>query len=239
MKTSTFFPALAVAAAVTLFAASAAADTVVLDATNSTFDSLIGATSGTVNGVSFVAAGGTGTFSRGASIGGYTGFGVSGGIMQNEIDIGETITVSLGSLHTIRSFDVAFLFNGPEFGDVNERVTVTAFNSVNSTSQTATLTATGDNSAFWTFNSQTIVSLSLAADGSAGAWRVSDPFGSFQYDSLVFGAASGVCRTTTGCSGSDYALMAVTVAPEPQVFALMLAGLGAVGFLARRRRLQN
>ncbi len=236
MKTSTFFPALAGAAAVSLFATNAAADTVVLDATNSTFDSLIGATSATVNGVTFVAAGGT--FSRGASIGGYTGFGVSGGIMPHEIDIGETITLSLGSLHTIRSFDVAFLFNGPEFGDVNERVKVTAFNSVNSTSQTATLTATGDNSASWTFNGQTIVSMSLAADGSAGAWRVSDPFGSFQYDSIVFGAASGVCRNS-GCLGSDYALMAVTVAPEPQVFALMLAGLGAVGFLARRRRLQN
>lgn len=40
-----------------------------------------------------------------------------------------------------------------------------------------------------------------------------------------------------GAAGSNYALKSVVAAvPEPETYALFLAGLGAVGFLAARRR---
>ena len=91
MKTSRLFPALAVVGAVALVAGNAVADTTLLDANTLTWDvPLIGNAFGTVNGVFFEAAGGSGTFSKGLGIDGYTGFGVGGGT-ANEIDIGETI----------------------------------------------------------------------------------------------------------------------------------------------------
>jgi hypothetical protein len=37
-------------------------------------------------------------------------------------------------------------------------------------------------------------------------------------------------------NGPDYKVLAVSAVPEPQTYALMLAGLGAVGFVAARRR---
>ncbi|MFN6995089.1 MAG: FxDxF family PEP-CTERM protein [Aquincola tertiaricarbonis] len=46
-----------------------------------------------------------------------------------------------------------------------------------------------------------------------------------------------VSGTVSGKSGGSYLLnAAVTPVPEPETYALMLAGLGAVAFIARRRK---
>jgi hypothetical protein len=54
------------------------------------------------------------------------------------------------------------------------------------------------------------------------------------YGSSHFGATAPNGSTVTGASGTTYALAAAV--PEAETYALMLAGLGLVGFAARRAR---
>lgn len=49
----------------------------------------------------------------------------------------------------------------------------------------------------------------------------------------VKGTAVGVSRTATGTYSGT---LEVTPVPEPETYALMLAGLGAIGFMASRRK---
>ncbi len=72
---------------------------------------------------------------------------------------------------------------------------------------------------------------SFAFSGVTGS--ISHPFGALDagdYHYQVKGDADGV-------TGGSYALTsAVTAVPEPEIYALLLAGLGVVGFLAKRRK---
>ena len=82
------------------------------------------------------------------------------------------------------------------------------------------------------------------------AGAVDTALGSFAFDgttgntSFAYGAlAAGdyyylVSGTGTGSIGGFYTLSSstVTAVPEPHAYTLMLAGLGVVGFLARRRK---
>ena len=73
---------------------------------------------------------------------------------------------------------------------------------------------------------------SFAFDGTTG--DVPHSFGSLGaggYHYLVSGKANGT-------RGGSYSLTSVSAIPEPQTYALLLAGLGVIGFVARRRRPQ-
>jgi hypothetical protein len=221
-------------------AGSAHADISLLDA--SMYPTLVGSNGATIGGVTFGTNAGK-TFVE-KTKGGFSGLGVSGGRTGDEIDMDETVGMGWANGLTITSFSVGVLYNGPEFGDFAEIAKVTARNGdavvgvgllqVDATNNTlATFTILGNPSG-------TVINLSPATENEGGAWTVLNPFGNAQVTSLHFTALeSSMCGTQTRCTNqSDYTLSSVTAVPEPGTYAMLLAGLGALGFVAKRRKIK-
>lgn len=184
---------------------------------------------------------------------GFSGLGIAG-LTAGEIDVGETARVSWTDDVPVTDFSVALLYNGPEFNDWAEIAKVTAYRGgVQVAYATLSVDGTGgpgnETNAAWSFAGGVVTNLSAATQAislvspllGGGAWRVTNPFGNMAIDRLDFTAkASIICPPGQTCTNqSDYVLSSVGVVPEPQTYALLLAGLGAIGFMAKRRRLQN
>jgi len=152
-------------AAAALACAGAAQAQSLLD--SSTYASLVGSNAGTVNGVNFAASGGdfATKFDNG-----WGGLGVTGGGSGNEIDIGESITMSFAA-QVISDFSVALLFFCSGFGDHREMAKVAVYNG-DSLLGTYALTAGVDGSspgAAWT-GLGSVSNLSAPTSGGGAAW---------------------------------------------------------------------
>ena len=201
---------------------------------SSMYGAIAGTQNITLNGVTFTSAPGDFIVKN---LNGFSGLGVTGGPTGDEIDIGETVTMSFAA-QVVSDFSVAFLYNGPEFGDWREIAQVTAYNGAAVTG-IYTLTVGNDGAipgATWS-GSGTVTNLSLPIDTGGGSWRVSGtPFGNTAITGLSFTALNSTLCQSECNNQSDYALSSVNAVPEPETYALMLAGLGTLGFVARRRK---
>ena len=179
-----------------------------------------------------------GKFDFKAAQGGYQGVGVEGAT-AGEIDRTEKITGVLNQAYGISQFTLGLLFDGPEYGDVNEKAQVTVdFADDNSSALFSyTLTSTSATTADWSGFAGVVQNLSPATLSLGGAWSVLNPFGNRKINSISFTALNGVCGSAGGyCNNqSDFTLVSVTAVPEVETYAMMLAGLGLMGTIARRR----
>jgi len=201
---------------------------------SSMYGAIAGTQNVTVNGVTFSSAPGDFIVKN---LNGFSGLGVTGGRTGDEIDIGETVTMSFAA-QVVSDFSVAFLYNGPEFGDWREIAQVTAYNGA-AILGIYTLTVGNDGAipgATWS-GAGSVSNLSLPTDAGGASWRVlGNPFGDAAITGLQFTAlASGLCQSTCD-NQSDYALSSVNAIPEPETYALMIAGLGALSLVTRRRK---
>jgi len=162
----------------------------------------------------------------------WTALGVDGEILLNQSltytassdDAGAQVD---GVPFEVPSFTVAFLFDGPEFGDVEEVMRVEGTRA-DGTKFTGDLQIKFDSMPMWSPGGATIDELSPATQGGAAVYRVTNPFGDEDFVSLKFEPqrvdyANG-CPNGGSCSNqSDGSVYDLEIAVVDRIDALKFA----------------
>ena len=182
-------------------------------------------TNGTdLNGGSLSATGGSLQVTDITPFGSYLG--VVGGGGGNEIGLDEKIIISFDKAMRFDYLTLGLLFDGPEYGDPYEIAAASA----NGTEYT--LTVNGSETATWT-GSGTVTNTSAANFGTAGIWRIDDPFGSLAVTSLSLYPISSILGSPDG-GESDFGLVGFGVPDNGATLALLGVALTSLAFFRRK-----
>ncbi len=127
-----------------------------------------------------------------------------------------------------------FDLNGASFTALLDTLTITSLSNVTGTLSFATGTINLGPLSIMLTDPDSDVTVSL---GSAGIFTAQPGGYSFAFNNVAAGNyLLGVKGYNEIGSTAVSATYSVTAVPEPETYAMMLLGLGAVGFLSRRRR---
>lgn len=182
------------------------------------------------SGYSFTYGGGNGLGLK--AVAGHVGLGVRGGYSGNEIDIGQWLQVDFGTPQHVDVLTLAFLYNGPEFGDPQEQAAL-----ITDGITTYYLQATGDMTASWSGNggNSSVQNVSPATLSGGGVWKIENPFAG-EVSSIRF-APVDIWPSRNG-QDSDFSLHSfrTSVAVPDGGSTLALIGLAMCGLYAAGRR---
>lgn len=189
-------------------------------------------TNGTAfNGGSLSADGGSLQVTSISPFGSYLG--VVGGGAGPEIGLDEKITISFDKPMIFDYLTLGLLFDGPEYGDPFEIAGALATNWENDT-ELFTLTVTSATNATWDGFAGTVTNISPADLGTAGIWRIDNPFGRAAVTSVSLQPLTSSLGSGVGDQDSDFGLVAFGVPDNGATLALLGLALSSLAFFRRK-----